>query len=99
MNNFKNNSTVKTQGLITKFFIVTTALICVLLVFFALVLGYINYNKSISEQLLKNRNLAEIGKISLEDPIWTMANTGIENIGDAIFSANDIIALEILSEK
>ncbi|MBF0316085.1 MAG: HAMP domain-containing protein [Oligoflexia bacterium] len=89
----------KSKSIIIKFFLFISSTICIVLLLLAGIINYLNYINSMHELNAKNKTLLDIGGLSLVKPLWDMDSTSISSIGKSIMNAEDIMALEILSDK
>jgi len=64
---------------------------------FGVLIGYYNYNQTITDLASKSQNTVELAAISLQGPIWNFDEEGSADIVKAIFLDKDIKAIQILS--
>jgi len=84
------------KSVVRLFNTIILTLVTVGLTVFGVLIGYYNYNQTITELNSESQNMAELAAISLQGPVWNFDEAVWNGIIEAVFLDPDIKAVQVL---
>lgn len=88
-----------TSSLVRRINAIILSIISIGLVVFAVWVAWSNFQKIVTELSEKANNTLQLAKISLQEPIWNLNQTALEDIRDSIMLDKDMMGVQIKDES